>query len=332
MLIVQFQLFLNNRKSCGEPHNILRLGEINLISEIYLIFKGFTQRLKKDNVSAFSAQAAFFLFMSIMPFLSLLLTLVRYLPISQTMLYTTVIGVVPEPLKPMVEEILSELFAKNRGAYLSMSIILVIWAAAKGVMAIIRGLNSVYQVEDKRNYVKLRLISALYTVIIVAAIVISMLLLVFGNQIYYALKTDFPKAAGIISVFIKQKIVLSMLLLTMFFMFIYCLVKSAANNVLLIIPGAVFSALSWNLLSYAFSLYINYSKNFSYTYGSLATIVLFMLWMYFGMYLMFIGAEINSYFKVYFESVKKIIKHKKIVNAKENEEKLQSEHSITNSK
>lgn len=290
-----------------------------MISEIYLIFKGFTQRLRKDNVSAFSAQAAFFLFMSIMPFLSLLLTLVRYLPISQTMLYTTVIGVVPEPLKPLVDEILGELFVKNRSAYLSMSIVLVIWAAAKGVMAIIRGLNSVYHVEDKRNYVKLRLISALYTVIIVAAIVLSMLLLVFGNQIYYALKTDFPKAAGIISIFIRQKIILSMLLLTLFFMFIYRLVKSAANNVLLIIPGAVFSALSWNLLSYAFSIYIKYSQNFSYTYGSLATIVLFMLWLYFGMYLMFIGAEINSYFKVYFENVKQIIKQKKVLRSKESE-------------
>ena len=290
-----------------------------MISEIYLIFKGFTQRLRKDNVSAFSAQAAFFLFMSIMPFLSLLLTLVRYLPISQTMLYTTVIGVVPEPLKPLVDEILGELSVKNRSAYLSMSIVLVIWAAAKGVMAIIRGLNSVYHVEDKRNYVKLRLISALYTVIIVAAIVLSMLLLVFGNQIYYALKTDFPKAAGIISIFIRQKIILSMLLLTLFFMFIYRLVKSAANNVLLIIPGAVFSALSWNLLSYAFSIYIKYSQNFSYTYGSLATIVLFMLWLYFGMYLMFIGAEINSYFKVYFENVKQIIKQKKVLRSKESE-------------
>ncbi len=290
-----------------------------MISEIYLIFKGFTQRLRKDNVSAFSAQAAFFLFMSIMPFLSLLLTLVRYLPISQTVLYTTVIGVVPEPLKPLVDEILGELSVKNRSAYLSMSIVLVIWAAAKGVMAIIRGLNSVYHVEDKRNYVKLRLISALYTVIIVAAIVLSMLLLVFGNQIYYALKTDFPKAAGIISIFIRQKIILSMLLLTLFFMFIYRLVKSAANNVLLIIPGAVFSALSWNLLSYAFSIYIKYSQNFSYTYGSLATIVLFMLWLYFGMYLMFIGAEINSYFKVYFENVKQIIKQKKVLRSKESE-------------
>ena len=288
-----------------------------MFKTIQHFFKDFTKRLKKDNVSAFSAQAAFFLFMSVIPFLSLLLTLVRYLPISQTMLYNTILGIVPDPFKPLVEEILGELFVKNRGTYLSMSIILVIWAAAKGVMAIIRGLNSVYHIEDNRNYVILRLVSAFYTIIIITTIVITMLLMVFGNQIYYAIKTDFPKAAGIISIFIKQKWILSFLLLTIFFMFIYKLVKTMTNNILLIMPGAFFSAISWSILSYGFSIYINHFSKFSYTYGSLTTIVLFMLWLYFCMYLMLIGGEINSYVKAYYERIKNILKRKKEITSDE---------------
>lgn len=275
-----------------------------MISEIYFIIKGFTNRLKDDHISAFSAQAAFFLIMSIVPFLSLLLTLIKYLPISQTMLLDTVINVTPVPFEPLVTTILEELFAKSNGAILSVSVLVAIWSAAKGVLAIVRGLQAVYHVNESRNYFVLRFISAIYTVIFVTAIILTLLLLVFSNQIYYALKTDFPTAADFISIFIKQKFLLALCLLTLFFLVVYKLVRRSNNSFISLIPGAVIAALSWIVFSYAFSVYIDKFSDFSYTYGSLTTIVLLMLWVYFCMYLLFIGAEINSYFEVFIENSK----------------------------
>lgn len=275
-----------------------------MISEIYFIIKGFTNRLKNDHISAFSAQAAFFLIMSIVPFLSLLLTLIKYLPISQAMLLDTVINVTPVPFEPLVTTILEELFAKSNGAILSVSVLVAIWSAAKGVLAIVRGLQAVYHVNESRNYFILRFISAIYTVIFVTAIILTLLLLVFSNQIYYALKKDFPVAADFISVFIKQKFILALCLLTLFFLVVYKLVRRSNNSFISLIPGAVIAALSWIVFSYAFSVYIDKFSDFSYTYGSLTTIVLLMLWVYFCMYLLFIGAEINSYFEVFIESGK----------------------------
>lgn len=275
-----------------------------MISEIYFIIKGFTNRLKDDHISAFSAQAAFFLIMSIVPFLSLLLTLIKYLPISQTMLLDTVINVTPVPFEPLVTTILEELFAKSNGAILSVSVLVAIWSAAKGVLAIVRGLQAVYHVNESRNYFVLRFISAIYTVIFVTAIILTLLLLVFSNQIYYALKADFPTAADFISIFIKQKFLLSLCLLTLFFLVVYKLVRRSNNSFISLIPGAVIAALSWIVFSYAFSVYIDKFSDFSYTYGSLTTIVLLMLWVYFCMYLLFIGAEINSYFEVFIENSK----------------------------
>lgn len=275
-----------------------------MISEIYFIIKGFTNRLKDDHISAFSAQAAFFLIMSIVPFLSLLLTLIKYLPISQTMLLDTVINVTPVPFEPLVTTILEELFAKSNGAILSVSVLVAIWSAAKGVLAIVRGLQAVYHVNESRNYFVLRFISAIYTVIFVTAIILTLLLLVFSNQIYYALNSDFPTAADFISIFIKQKFLLALCLLTLFFLVVYKLVRRSNNSFISLIPGAVIAALSWIVFSYAFSVYIDKFSDFSYTYGSLTTIVLLMLWVYFCMYLLFIGAEINSYFEVFIENSK----------------------------
>ena len=238
--------------------------------------------------------------------------MIKYLPISRKFVTQTIINIIPRPFEPVAESILDELFIHSySSAVLSFSVILAIWSSAKAVLAIIRGLNSVYHVEDKRNYFMLRFISAIYTVIFISAIVISLLLIVFSNQIYYALKKDFPIAAGIISIFIQQKLLLAFCILTLFFMMIYKLVGFKNENSMILFPGAIFSSISWIGLSYIFSVYIDKYSNFSYTYGSLATLVLFMFWIYFCMYLLFVGAEINSYFKIYFDSVKKYRVEKK---------------------
>ena len=60
------------------------------------------------------------------------------------------------------------------------------------------------------------------------------------------------------------------------------------------IPGAVLAAAGWLLYSYAFSIYVDRFNGFSNMYGSLTTIILIMLWLYFGMYITLIGAEFNQ--------------------------------------
>lgn len=281
-----------------------------MIIKIYRYINNYLDRLKKDNISAFSAQAAFFLIMSVVPFFSLLLTLVKYLPISTQMLRSTIEIFLPSPLEPMASTIIDELLYKTNSAILSVSVLVAIWSASKGVMAIINGLKAVYHVEDNRNYFLVRLISSLYTVVFVVAIIVTLLLIVFGNTIYHALKQDFPTAADFIGIFVRQKFVLSFCVLTLFFLFIYQLVKRESNEFIYLVPGAVFSSLSWIIFSYAFSIYIEKFSDFSYTYGSLATIILLMLWVYTCMYLLFIGAELNIEVQLLAEVIKKHIKKK----------------------
>ena len=67
--------------------------------------------------------------------------------------------------------------------------------------------------------------------------------------------------------------------------------------------GAAFSAVGWMIVSWIFSVYLNIFKGFSSMYGSLTTIVLIMLWLYFCMYIILLGAEINSYFEDQFRRV-----------------------------
>lgn len=60
------------------------------------------------------------------------------------------------------------------------------------------------------------------------------------------------------------------------------------------IPGAFLASIGWYLFSELYSLYITYMTHYSYTYGSLTTFMLLLIWMYICILILFLGAEFNS--------------------------------------
>lgn len=272
---------------------------ITLINTI----NGFLARLKKHNVGAFAAQSAFFVLLAIFPFITVILSLVKYTPLTREFVFNSLNTLIPTILQPFINTLVDELYTTHTGATFSITILIAIWSAGKGVMAIIYGLNSIYEREEKRNYFLLRIISGLYIILFLVAILICLGLMVFGTSIYNMTKKPFPLLYDFLTIFIEHKGILTFLVLMLFFLIVYKLVpyknqkKYAIHS---LIPGAIFSAIGWVGFSYFFSLYISLSKSFTYTYGSLISIVISMLWLYFCMYILFIGAEINIYFNVLF--------------------------------
>jgi membrane protein len=82
---------------------------------------------------------------------------------------------------------------------------------------------------------------------------------------------------------------------TFLFAMIYTFVPSAKMTFVYQIPGAVFSAVVWYIFSWLFSLYVDLSGYFS-VYGSIATLMIMMIWLYFCIYIFMIGAFINRFF------------------------------------
>lgn len=283
--------------------------EAIMIQELYLLTKGFLNQLKKDNISAFAAQAAFFLILSFSPLCTLLLTMIRLLPITETTVIQAIVTVVPSTLEPVITAMIEEIFNQGNSTIISISALITIWSSGQAIMAIIHGLNSVYHVSEKRNYILLRIVSAFYTIILIAAFIITLLLMVFGNSLYTLITNYFPLFSEIIAIFIDNKVLLTIGFLLILFIFLYRLVPNASSK-LLTIPGALFSSVTWVLFSYFFSIYINNFTQISYTYGSLSTIGLVMLWIYICMYIVLIGAEINQYFRIHFELLYQSIKKK----------------------
>ena len=274
---------------------------------------GFMEAMRDDHVGAYAAQTAYFIMLSFFPFIILLVTLVRYTSITPADIYEAAQMFFPDSMDAFILGLINEVYSKT-AVTVSVSAIVAAWSAGKGFLAMMRGMNTIYNVEEKRNYIILRLRSALYTVIFVLAIILSLVVLVFGNSIHQAAVDHLPFVAVVTGIIVRLKGVVGVCFLTGVFMILSRFVPNRRARLASQAPGALFSAVCWYLFSIAFSIYVEISPGISNMYGSLTTIVLVMLWLYFCMYIILLGAEINSYFEDQFRRVsyyRKILREQK---------------------
>ena len=262
---------------------------LNLIGWV----KNIMDKIKEDHVSAYAAQSAYFIILSAVPFIMLLLVLLKYVPIDTQTLADNLADFFAADTTVFIQGLIGEFTQKTSGTVLSITIIALLWTSGKGIMAITRGLNSVFGIKETRNYVMLRVISTFYTLIFAIMIVFTLGFLVFGNRIYLWICEKIPFLNSVAAFLISIRTISSMGILTLLFLMFYKVLPNQKSKLLRQLPGALFSALGWMISSYIFSIYVDYSGSLSYMYGSLTSIIITMLWLYFCMNLMFFGAEIN---------------------------------------
>lgn len=265
-----------------------------MIRKLCLIGMNFSAQMKKQNISAHAASIAFFFFLSIVPMLIMICAILPYTPLTEENLVKAVTDVVPDMAIPLTESLISDVYDRSAGV-MSVAIIATIWSAARGVLALMRGLNAVNGVEEKRNYFVVRAIASLYTVVMLIVVILSLFINVFGNQLVNLALHRFPLLQDIVTFAMNFRFMVVWVVLTVLFAAIYAYVPDERLKFKEQIPGAAFAAVVWSVFSWVFSIYINYSNSYG-IYGSLSIIIIILLWMYFCMYIIMVGAYLNCYF------------------------------------
>ena len=185
------------------------------------------------------------------------------------------------------------------------------------MLAMSRGLNVINDVDEDRNYVVVRGIASFYTILFLAVILLSLVLMVFGNALVNGIIRYIPQTEKIFDFLLHFRLLFVLAFMIIGFAMMYAYIPNKKLKFTYQIPGAVFSAVLWNVFSWAFSIYVEKINNFS-TYGNLATIVIIMLWLYMCIYIIMIGAYVNRYFEPvyhffsYYRKVKRLDKTEKI--------------------
>ncbi len=257
----------------------------------------FIEKCKKDNISAFAAQSAFFIVLSLIPFIMLFISLVQYTPVKEGMILNMVHSVMPAYISPFLIGIIHEMYNNSIGI-VSVAAVVAVWSAAKGIQYLMGGLNSVYDIEETRNWLFLRFRAILYTLLLVIAIVASLTLMVFGNSLQYLFTQYLPIIANITFWILQRRSLILLAILILFFAVLYKMLPNRKATFKSQLPGSVMAAVGWAFLSFGISIYVDYFNGFS-MYGSLTTIILVMLWLYFGIYILLVCAEFNNVYEDY---------------------------------
>ena len=239
------------------------------------IIKYFSNQIEKHKIGTYAAQCAYFTILSIIPFLIFLITILQYTSINNEELNQTIQNILPESISVITIDIVQEIYSKSITT-ISISIIFIIWSAGKGVYSLLMGLQNIYEIKYEKGFFIKQIQSRIITIIFALICVVVL----------------------IISVIENIKISKIVIYITLFFslLLIYTFIATEKNNARKQIPGAIISTIGCYIITVFFSIYVKVFTGFSVIYGSLTTIVLLMMWIYFCIYLILLGAEINYTF------------------------------------
>lgn len=263
--------------------------------------KGYVLRVmdvvSSHHTGAYAAQAAYFFVLSMIPIILLLLTMVQFTSLTKDYIMNAVLQAFPTTVEGLIESIVDQVYSQS-GTIIPITVLVALWSAGRGVLSITNGLNCVYESRETRNYVYLRIRASLYTVIFLVAIILSLALSVFGNRIAIMLNQHFPVLVRLIDTVIRSRTLITLGILTLFWDMVYKYLPNRKNigktTMKKQLPGAIFTACAWQVISFIFSIYLDIFTGFTTMYGSLTMIILIMLWLYMCMYVILLGGEVNA--------------------------------------
>lgn len=263
--------------------------------EKYKIIEKFFTNMEEDYISESSAQCSYYTILSFIPFIILVITLIQYTNIEPQTLFDAISKFIPSSMNEIILNVVQEVYSKSIGT-VSISIIFTIWTASKGLFALTKGLQLIYNTDNKSDtsYIYLRIKGILQTIIFIVLIVLGLTALVFGNTLKDIAQKYFGELRNYNIMFSILTEIIFILITFMVFLLLYKFMPKHKVTFKSQMYGAIFGAIALNVISFVFSKYLYIFKGFSLTYGSLTTLMLIMMWTYSCFYTVFLGAELNK--------------------------------------
>ena len=217
---------------------------MRIIKKIIRDIWGFSRSISEKHVPAYAAQAAYFIILSFIPFILLLMTSIRYTQLNREEVVGAIMQVIPDNLHEFIQGIVDEVYNKSV-SIVPVSAVMAIWSSGKGVQALTNGFNCIYSVYETRNYILTRIRSAAYTLLFVIGIILTLTLQVFGNTLQRELRRHFPFLNKLVSMIISMRLVITLATLCGVFLILYKFVPNRKATFRSQFPGALFSSVCW---------------------------------------------------------------------------------------
>lgn len=247
--------------------------------------------IRKNEMRILPGQIAYFIVLSIIPLVSLIGYIASLFSIDVEYVVDAINGSLP---KQIIEIILPAF--SNPSLLTGISFIIVFFIASNGTSSIIVASNILFKLEDT-GYIRRRIKAFLMLLILVSLFLFMLIVLAFGdNLIEIVFKLIFtssvPKA--VYEMFLFAKWLVGLLIVFILVKMIFTIAPDSPIPSKNMNKGALFTTLSWLLITSIYSIYVTNFADYSLFYGSLANIVILMIWIYILSYTLVIGIAINS--------------------------------------
>jgi membrane protein len=269
---------------------------IPLFDVLVFLFKG----LQKSSLTTRASSLAFRFFLALFPTIIFLLSLLPYIPIESFYQELLLIleELLPEEAYKTSVETIDDLFNKTHNTLLSFGFIFALYLASDGVNAMILAFQNSYHNPKEVGFIKQRATSLLLLVILTVLMVLAVGLIVFSEIIISFLISNGFMTDGISVVLLN---IGNMIILLFIFLLgissIYYFGSMEYKKFKFFSAGSTLATLLTILLSFGFAFYVNNFASYNKVYGSIGTLIVIMLWLYFNSLVLLIGYELNASIK-----------------------------------
>ncbi|HWB71760.1 MAG TPA: YhjD/YihY/BrkB family envelope integrity protein [Egibacteraceae bacterium] len=259
------------------------------------------KQVKADDVPTLAAGVAFKIFLSIFP--SLIAAVAIFSLVMSPARLPALLGrleglVPPEVIEQLLEPPLTGLVGASGGAAGSLAVLGVLgglWSATSAAVTLIKALNRINHVEETRNVVAQRAVALVLTLALLGVIVALIVLVVVGPQVQDWLLPARLEDSPVAVLFGVGQFLVAVALLMGLFAFVYWLGPDRQRaGWQAFSPGAVLGVAGWLALSAGFTLYVQLAGNYRATYGTLAGVIVALLWLQLSMLVLLVGAELDD--------------------------------------
>ena len=259
------------------------------------------KEFKSDRAGLSAAGMAFYWFLAVFPGLLAAVGLLGLFNAGQAAtesISDAVRSVLPGDAARVLTDAVAKAGEQSDGAAVVATLVglaLALWSASAGMVAVQIGLDVAYDVAQDRTFVKKRLVA--FQLLVVSAVLggVATALVVFGQPLGDTIRDDFPMGGAFVLVWTVVRWALAVVVVMMLFAAFYYLAPNRESpRWAWVSPGGVVAAVVWLAASLGFSFYVSSFGSYAETYGSLAGVVVLLLWLYLSALAVMVGGEINA--------------------------------------
>ena len=263
---------------------------------IYDVAIFFWKGLMEGSITTRASSLAFNFFLAFFPSIIVFFTLIPYIPIDglQETLMELLAVVLPPSTNEITFQTLEDIISNPRGGLLSVGFILALYFSTNGINSLIEAFNSSYHIREIRPLIQQRILSLGLTLLLSIMLIIAIGLIIFGTVVVNYLVSSEIITTGAADLIIYGKWFVMLAMLFFGISILFHLGPALKSKWKLFTPGSIFATIFIIITSIGFNYYINHFSQYNKIYGSIGTLMIILLWMYFNSIILLTGFELNA--------------------------------------